>query len=223
MSAKVFLSGARVARVPTFIPGPTPEGNHAIVTVMVNRKGRDGKTYSDNFTVHLWNKAASVAANFLSVGKRVNIEGRLQSYTEDTGQVTAGGKKILNNKVEVVCPGNGLQLLDDSLKVIQATFDANIAALKSAGRLDPNTQLNYAELIPKKSAMIDFNPALSAQTGKYGHANVWSKDKGHWNGTANAVATPAATDKVAELQRQIDALKNAGTVAATAGTVVTPF
>lgn len=221
MGAKVLLTSARVARVPTFIPGNTPEGNHAIVTVMVNRKGRDGKVYTDAFTVHLWNKGASIAANYLSVGKRVNIEGRLQSYSEDTGQVTGAGKKILNNKVEVVC--ERIELGADSLKVTQAVFEAAIAAKKAAGMLDPNVQLNYGELIPKKSTMVDFNPALAAQTGTYGHAKVWSKDRGHWGGTAAAVVGPPATDQIAALQAQVDALKAAKAAAVVAGTEVTPF
>lgn len=226
MGTKVFLTAVRVASVPTFIPGATPEGNHAIVTVMSNRKGRDGKDYSDDFTVHMWNKGAAIAANYLSVGKRVNIEGRLQSYTQDTGQTNGAGKKILNRKTEIVC--QRLELLDDSMKVTQAIFDANIAAMKATGRLDSNAQINLVELIPKKAAMVDFNPQLAAQTGKYGHANVWSKDKGHWNanrGTNAVVNAPPATDKIAELQAQVDQLRNASVANAAggAGNGPTPF
>jgi len=67
--------------------------------------------------------------------------------------------------------------------------------------------------------MVDFNPALSAQTGKYGHANVWSKDKGSWKPAMTAVAPGAAvptTDKataIAALEVQIANLKQAAVVA----------
>lgn len=223
MGAKVFLTGARIAGTVTFIPGlQGPEGNHAIVTVMVNRRGRDGKDYSDDFTVHMWNKGASIAANYLAIGKRINIEGRLQSYAQDTGQMK-NGRRVLNRKVEVVC--QRVELLDDSLKVTQAIFDQNIAAMKSTGRLDANAQINYGDLIPKKGAMVDFNPSLAAQTGKYGHAKVWSKDKGFWGGTIVEAAAAAnagpATDKIAELQRQVDALK--AEAGGTAVSVPNPF
>lgn len=205
---KAILTGIRVAGDPTFIPGATdPLRNHAIVTVMVNRKDRQGNDHSDDLTVHFWGKAANMAANYLSKGKQCNVEGRLQSYTTDTGQVK-DGKRILNRKVEVTAIR--CELLADSMKEIQAAFDAGIIALKNSGRLDPNAQINLSDLLPKKGSMIDFNPALAAQTGKYGCARVWSKDQGFWKPGTVATATPVNTVKtVAMIEAELAAAKAA--------------
>ena len=209
---KAILTGARVAGVPTFIPGSDPSKNHAITTVMVNRKGKDGKDYSEDITVHFWNKAANVAANYLSVGKQVNIEGRLNSRSVDTGQTRPDGKKIIHRIVEVTAIR--CELLGDSLKDIQAAFDSGIIALKNSGRLDPNAQISLNDVLPKKGAMVDFNPALSAQTGKYGHANVWSKDRGSWKPMQTAAPAGDVGATVASLEAKIAELKKqAGTTA----------
>jgi len=214
---KALLTGARIAGDPTFIPGTDPSKNHAIVTAMVNRRGRDNKDYSEDVTVHFWGKSAGVAANYLCTGKQVNIEGRLNTRTIDTGQIKPNGKKILYRIVEV--NAIRVELLGDSLKEMQASFDTGIIALKNAGRLDPNAQINLNDVLPKKGPMVDFNPALSAQTGKYGHANVWSKDRGSWKPTDTAPAT-IVTDEVAALKAQIEELKGQK-VAAAGG--VNPF
>lgn len=220
---EAILTGARVAGTPTFIPGldPTTNRNHTIVTVMVNRRGRDNKEYSDSLTVHFWGKSANMAANYLSIGKQCNIRGRLQDYTSDTGQVR-NGKRVLNRKVEV----NAVrcELLADSLKEVQAAFEAGIITLKNSGRLDPNTQIALSDILPKKNAMVDFNPALAAQTGLYGKAKVWSKDRGFWT-PGQVVAPVAATAAVvqptgdagviAAQAAEIAALKAAGAVADT--------
>jgi len=209
---KALLTGARIAGDPTFIPGTDPSKNHAIVTAMVNRKGRDGKDYSEDITVHMWGKSANVAANYLAKGKQVNIEGRLNSRTIDTGQTRADGKKILYRIVEVTAVR--VELLGDSLKEMQMAFDNGIIALKNSGRLAPTTQISLNDVLPKKSPMVDFNPALSAQTGKYGHANVWSKDRGSWKpaGAAAPVADKAAT--IESLEAQLEQLKKGATVVA---------
>jgi len=200
---KALLTGARIAGDPTFIPGADPSKNHAIVTAMVNRRGRDGKDYSEDVTVHFWNKSAGVAANYLCKGKQVNIEGRLNTRTIDTGQVKPNGKKILYRIVEV--NAIRVELLGDSLKEMQTAFDNGIVALKNAGTLNPNTQISLNDVLPKKGPMVDFNPALSAQTGKYGHANVWSKDRGSWKPTE--AAPVAVTDEVTALKAQIALLE----------------
>jgi len=202
---KALLTGARIAGDPTFIPGSDPSKNHTIVTAMVNRKGRDGKDYSEDITVHFWNKNANVAANYLSKGKQCNIEGRLNSRTVDTGQVRADGKKILYRIVEV--NATRVELLGDPLKETITALDNYIVSLKNSGRLDPNVQINFVEALPKKSPMIDFNPALSAQTGKYCHANVWSKDKGSWKPVTTATQVSNETATIAALEAQIAALK----------------
>jgi single-stranded DNA-binding protein len=216
---KAILTGCRIAGDPTFIPGVDARNHHAIVTVMVNRVDRQGNSHSDDITVHFWGKGANIAANYLTKGKQCNIEGRLQSYTTDTGTTRADGRKILNRKVEVT--SIRCELLGDSMKDIQKAFDEGVIALKSQGRLDPNAQINLVDILPKKGPMVDFNPALSAQTGKYGHANVWSKDKGLWKPAGAGTAAPNANaTAVAALQAQIDQLKGG---AAAPGDNVNPF
>jgi len=217
---KALLTGARVAGVPTFIPGGDPTKNHAMVTVMVNRKDRQGNDHSEDITVHFWGKSANVAANYLSIGKQVNIEGRLNSRTIDTGQVRADGKKILYRLVEVTA--SRCELLGDSLKEMQAAFDTGILALKSSGRLDPNAQISITDVLPKKGPMVDFNPALAVQTGKYGHANVWSKDKGSWK-VAGTTTAPVVDNAIAALKAQIEALEKKNVATAGAGDIVNPF
>ena len=218
---KAILTGVRVAGEPTFIPGVDARSNHAIVTVMANRKDRQGNDHSDDITVHFWGKASNIAANYLTSGKQCNIEGRLQSYTTDTGQVRGDGRKVLHRKVEVNCIR--CELLGDSMKEIQKAFDTGINALKSQGRLDPNAQINLGDILPKKGPMVDFNPALAAQTGKYGHANVWSKDRGSWKPAGPAVATaPDSNTAIAALQAQIELLKT-GTAGAADDQAVRPF
>ena len=216
---KVFLTGVRVAGDPTFIPGTDPNKNHALTTVMANRKGRDGKDYSQDITCHFWAKQANMAANYLAKGKQVNIEGTLNTRTIDTGQVRADGKKILYriSEVRVI----RCELLGDSLKEIQNAFDTGILALKNSGRLDPNTQISLNDVIPKKGPMVDFNPALAAQTGKYGHANVWSKDRGSWKSTTVATAPTDQSATIAVLEAKINQLKKEAVVANSA--VADPF
>jgi len=208
---KVFLTGARVAKEPTFIPGSEPAKNHAMATVMVNRKGRDGKDYSQDITCHFWSKQANMAANYLSKGKQVNVEGTLNTRTIDTGQVRPDGKKILYRIAEVRVIR--CELLGDPLRETIAALDNYIIAQKNSGRLDPNVQLNFNEALSKKTPMVDFNPALSAQTGKYVHANVWSKDKQSWKPTAPAAPAADKATSIAALEAQIENLKKEAVVA----------
>jgi len=182
----------RVASEVTFIPGATdPKRNHAILTVINNRgkHPRTGEDMTDEITLNFWNKYAGVAAHYLYPGKQINVEGRIQSYTEDTGQVRPNGGKKLNRKIEVVV--TQMQLLGDSMKKINERIAKNVAILKAAGRLPAEVILTAEELLKSdKIPMTDFAPAVAAQTGRYGCARVWSKDKGFWD---QSLATAATT------------------------------
>lgn len=211
---KFIGTSIRIAGDPTFIPNlQDPKRNHAIVTGMINRK-INGKDLTDEITLNFWDKSASVAANFLPKGKQCNIEGRLQSYTMDTGQVRENGKRILNRRVEVSVAR--CELLADPRREMEVAFANGLAALKAAGRLPGNVQMGLDDILPKKSAMVDFNPQLAAQTGKYGHARVWSKEREFWGNAIPAQAAAATNTNTAiqQLQAQIATLLNAQTAAA---------
>ena len=183
MGRMLFIgSDLRVASSVTFIPGAEMKRNHAIVTV-INNRGKNSNTQeemTDEVTLNFWGKYAGVASHYLYPGKQINCEGRLQSYTEDLGQVTAGGKRKLNRKIEIVV--TNMQLLGDSMKNLNERFINKITELKNAGRLPMEVALTAKELLnTTREPLTDFNMALASQTGKYGQARVWSKDKGFWD------------------------------------------
>jgi len=186
----------RVASEVTFIPGAELKRNHAILTV-INNRGKHPRTQEDmidEITLNFWGKYAGVAAHYLYPGKQINAEGRIQSYTEDTGQLRPNGGRKLNRKIEVVV--DNMQLLGDSMKKINERIAKNIAILKAAGRLAPEVVLSAEELLKTdKIPMTDFTPAVSSQTGRYGLSRVWSKDGGFWDQRIGQVApvTPAVT------------------------------
>jgi single-stranded DNA-binding protein len=183
----------RVASEVTFIPGAEAKRNHAILTV-INNRGKHPRTnedMTDEITLNFWGKYAGVAAHYLYPGKQINAEGRIQSYTEDTGQVRPNGGRKLNRKIEVVV--DNMQLLGDSMKKINERIAKNILALKAAGRLPQDVVLSAEELLKTdKIPMTDFVPAVAAQSGRYGLARVWSKDHGFWDQKIGQVAPAAA-------------------------------
>jgi hypothetical protein len=206
-------TGCRVAGAPTFIPGITPDKNHALVTLMVNRKTRAGKVVTDEITANFWGKNSSVAANYLGTGKQCDIRGRIQSYSQATGKVLPNQKAEIHRRIEVVV--TRCELMADSRKVQEAELATNINALKAQGRLPVSINLSMDDLFSKKSTMVDFNPAVAVQTGNYGHAKVWSKDAGFWgNGVGqaapvavNAVPVGDPTAQIANLQTMIAKLQ----------------
>jgi len=181
----------RVASEVTFIPGAEMKRNHALLTV-INNRGKHpttGADMTDEITLNFWGKYAGVAAHYLYPGKQINADGRLQSYTEDTGQVRASGGRKLNRKIEVVV--DNMQLLGDSMKKINERIAKNVAILKAAGRLPQEVVLSGEELLKTdKIPMTDFVAAVSAQSGRYGLARVWSKDGGFWD--QKTIAAPVA-------------------------------
>ena len=203
----------RIANDITFMPATDPKRHHAIVTAICNRGTTpDGKELRDEITLNFWGKMAQIASFYLYKGKQVNVEGRLQSYAEDKGVVNAAGKRVLDRKVEVVV--EDMQLLGDSMKEIEEIVATNIQLLKNAGRLPQNFTITAAELLKSnKPKLVDFNPELAAQTGKYGRAKVWTKDRGFWIGTGQAPQTntqpapPANNTAIDSMAAQIQALK----------------
>lgn len=210
---KILVVGmdVRTASKVTFIPGAEVKRNHAILTIINNRgiNTANQQALQDEVTLNFWGKYAGVASFFLYPGKQINFEGRLQSYTTDTGTVK-NGKKVLIRKNEIVV--DMMQLLGDSLKELNRRLGINSIVLKAAGRMQAQETFSVEELLrnPENIPLSDFNAAIAAQTGLYGKARVWSKDRGFWDehlvgGGAGYVA-PAATD-IAAMAKELEAMK----------------
>jgi len=186
----------RVANVPTFVPGTEPKRNHAMVTVICNRgtNDRTKEEMSDEITLNFWSKLADVACCFLYPGKQINIKGRLQSWTEDSGTLKADGSHKLFRHIEVVV--DDIQLLSDSMKSLNERMAINLMHLKESGRIPQEVQFSAEELLaPHHSPMTEFNAAIASVTGKHGYARVWSKGVNFWDQNLGKLAavTPAVT------------------------------
>jgi len=223
---KVTGTSVRAAGPPTFIPNlADPTKNHAMVTGIVNRgiNPNNQQQMTERITLHFWNKLASVAACFITTGKQFNVHGNLRVHVTDSGQVR-NGKKVLNSDVSIRVAS--LELLSDSKKMLDATFAQSLANMIAGGKLPPNTVLTYDDFFPKKEKLQTFNPALSGQTGAYGYAKVWTKDRQFWGGAAAAGGVVAGNDvnaTILALQNQIAALQNPVVEGVAAGVVVDPF
>jgi hypothetical protein len=207
MATKTMLTGVRVARTPIFIPAKdgNTKHNHLIATVLDNSPMPNGEEATVEVSCHFWGKGAAIAANYLLTGSRINIEGSLQSFARDTGQLTSAGKRILERTLSLKV--YRMELLNDSRKYRSEVFDKCILNLKAQGRLPQEVHLTLDDVEPKKSTMVDFNPQVAAETGRYVNARVWSKDRGWWKADE---PTPATTDKdemIRNLEKQLEMIK----------------
>lgn len=212
------LLNVHCASAPMFIPADDPKRNHTIVTVIANRgKSKAGVDLRSEVTLNIWGKYAGVAACHLDKGRQINVVGELLSHTKDTGAVGADGKKIMFRRNEVRV--DRFWFGGDTLKELTQRVGKNLAALQAAGQ--PITA--EALLKSSRSATVDYNPALAAQTGMYGNARVWIKGQGFLKAGAVPVQQSAAVPKaktVEELQAELAALtaavKNAQSAAVAA-------
>lgn len=210
-----ILIGVRVAGVPTFFPGENVDNHHTMLTVICNRgKNKAGVEMSDEVTLDFWGKYAQTAALYLEKGREINVEGELRSHTVDTGQVRANGKRDLNRNNSVVV--DKFYFGSDSKKELVARINANLAAAKAEGKLDPNATITGDDLIKvSRGAAYDYNPALAAQTGMYGCAKVYVKGQGFIvpgqtpvlpAAPVAPVDTAAKDAEIARLQAQVAAM-----------------
>jgi hypothetical protein len=211
------------ASAPMFIPGDDPRRNHTIVTVIANRgKSKAGVDLRAEVTLNIWGKYAGVAACHLDKGRQINFIGELLSHTKDTGAVGADGKKVMHRRNEVRV--DRFFFGGDTLKELTSRVGKNLAAIQAAGQpITPDALLKST-----KSATVDYNPALAAQTGMYGNARVWIKGQGFLKPGAVApqqvVAAPAGKVEgktVEQLQKEMDDLK-AAIAQAAAGNAAAP-
>lgn len=176
---------AHCAADPIFIPGETPNKNHAIVTVIANRgKSKAGVDLRSEVTLNIWGKYANVAANHLGKGRQISFTGELLSYTFDTGTVNAAGKKVLHRRNEVRV--DKFYFGADTMKELSERVGKNLAALQATGQ--PLTGEALVKAV--RNATVDYNPALAMQTGMYGNARVYIKGQGFLK--PGAAVIPAA-------------------------------
>jgi single-stranded DNA-binding protein len=181
------LMDVRIASDITFTPGADPKHNHAMFTVINNRGKKPGtqEEQTDEITCHCWGKYAGVISFYGYKGKQINIIGRIQSYSTETGRIKRNGKKEIFRKDEVVV--DHVQLLGDSMKMIEQRVARNIADLITAGRTSIEG-ITAAELLKHTPPQIvDFSPA-NCPNGRYGYARVWTKDRGFWDQGAGGAA-----------------------------------
>ena len=201
------LMDVRIASDINFTPGADPKHNHAMFTVINNRGKKPGTEIemTDEITCHCWGKYAGVISFYGYKGKQINIIGRIQSYSTETGRVKQNGKKEIFRKDEVVV--DHVQLLGDSMKMIEQRVARNVAALIAAGRtsLEGITAAELLKHTPPQ--VVDFSPA-NCPNGRYGYARVWTKDRGFWDMGAGGAAyqpmnTGAGAVDVNALQAQL--------------------
>jgi len=231
MDNLVFLSNVRAASNPTFIPGDNANTHRCLLTVIKNRKARDGRDLREEFSLVFWGKYAQTAALYIEKGRALNIEGAIRSYLVDTGRVKANGKPEVYrlNPIHV----RSFEFGADSMKNLTARLNENIQRAKAEGLMAPNTTITAEYLLkttPKQ--WMDFNPEMARQTGTYGNAKVFFKGQGFVNGTAQATAaanqapTAQTTDiaaQIAQLQAQLSAMAGQSVNAQADNGAVSPF
>jgi single-stranded DNA-binding protein len=178
-SAKVNIPAGRVASVPTYFMHNDPAKACTSFAVITNSIGKDGKKYSNAYTIRAWGKLASVAA-LLTVGKQVAVEGNLMVYKKDEGVIGPNGKKKIHD--ELTIRASEIILLGDSMKTMEETFQKNLNAMKIAGTFPPNINLSLEVMLRTDRPKVeDFNMTKAMTTGKYINARVWSQGRGYWD------------------------------------------
>jgi len=210
MSNYAILTNVNVAGNPTFFPHPTDPNKHrTLLTAIHNSKTRDGRDLQDEFTLVFWGKYAQTAALYLEKGRSINVQGRMKSYSIDTGRVKANGKREIYRITTIHV--DKFEFGRESMKALSARVNANIQKAKTEGLLPPqcNITADYLLAITPKP-FVDYNPAVVAQTGLYGNARVFIKGQGFMGPqTASPQAGPAGTNTTIDaLQAQIQALQN---------------
>jgi single-stranded DNA-binding protein len=174
-----------------------PKKNQLIMNVTTNGpKKKDGTRDADTIPCKVWGKYAGIAAHQLANGSGVNIDGELKTWRRDTGKVDPQGKRIFEEKISVkvntflhtgATNSEGLALAKKNI--------AEFEAAKARGEVHPAAICTPEIMLKKPEPVVvpDFNIAVAAQTGKYGFAKVWTKDRGYI-GPQNAGASAAAVN-----------------------------
>jgi hypothetical protein len=178
-------------------------------------KGADGTEYKTTMAVKGWGPFALALAQILKVGSALVIEGRLSSFMKPTGQVV-NGKSTYNNVISITA--TEVQVIGESKKALNELIAKNVAELvktgvvrqEQMGILTGDTLLKHPDMVMVK----EFNAATAMQSGKFGLADIWTKDRGNWSAKPNTVtsAAPAGVmggidpDMMAKLRAFMDAM-----------------
>lgn len=221
MEDKMILSNVRVVAPPCFFPHATDPKKHKCMLTVAKNHGNHRQTGqplpASYYELSFWGKRAQTCALYLNTGKLISVEVIPRSRLHDTGRQKANGKKEIYRLTNWIVWN--FEFGADSMKELSARVNGNLLVAKAAGMLDPNATVT-AEVLLKtdRPAKYDYTPALAEQTGLYGNARVWIKDRGfigggiagpgtviHGTGAVvqpGAVIAPPATD----LAAQMDAL-----------------
>jgi len=241
MGNSVSLSNMHCAADPVMFHSDDPKRLHARVTGMQNvYKDRNGNWVSKAFTIDFWGKTAMLACSFLKKGSAFSVDGELDVFERDSGQVTESGKKKYLRENSVRCRRLGLG--GPTMKEIKELINANIVALRAAGRIPANVTITADDLVARaeKNQMLPYDMnAIIAAGGKYGSAKVYIKGQGFVNQGTTTVAAPATApaapagaapiadaNTIAKLVAELQAAGvnlNANTAAAAAPTNINPF
>jgi len=222
----VFID-VNCADAPIYFPNANPAHSLCRVNAINNYKA-NGKDLSEQVTLDFWGKWANVAACTLDKGSCISGVGELRSWTKKTGVLRPDGKEIIytTNKVRVSRFWYG----KETKKHLVSRIAKNLAAAKAAGKIPPQATITPEDLLAiDKNMVVDYNPTLAAQTGRYGNARVYlNPATGVAPQTQAPVAVPAAPNAadpaqmLEEMRTRMEALQ-AQIAAGGAAAAVSPF
>jgi single-stranded DNA-binding protein len=191
----VTVINGHVTGIPTYFPSPDGDArkNQLIMNITVNgKKKTDGTRPATIIPVKIWGKYGNIAAHQLKNGSCVNVTGELSSWRRDTGK-TENGKRVFEERISINC--DSFMHGGATGKELAELVNKNIAELndaKAKGTIRPDAPLTIDIMLkkPEPTVVPDFNIALANQTGMYGNAKVWTKDRG-FLGTNAAVSVAA--------------------------------
>jgi single-stranded DNA-binding protein len=195
----VSIMNGHVTGTPTFFVDPSGDAKKHQLTINVTVNGpkkKDGTRDADTIPCKIWGKYGAIAAHQLDNGSGVNIIGELKTWKRDTGKVNAAGKKEFDEKITIRV--DNFFHTGATGKEGVALVTRNIAAFENAkalGQVHPAAICTPEIMLKKPEPVVvpDFNLLVAAQTGRYGFAKVWTKDRG-FIGPQNAAAINAAAE-----------------------------
>lgn len=223
MNTITVLNGY-LAKDPVFYPGATPDKHKTVMVILDNRgKNPAGVERLTSIDVAVWGKYAQAAACHLHKGRCISFTGDLRSFQKNLGFKLPNGKDAVYTKMEV------------RIQSFKFGPETNKEALKRYADVLKECIAKGIPVTPellnekRRSATVDYNPALAAATGKYGHARVWDKATNKFmepgaavpqvaQAVAAAPAVVAAADEsVDDLEKRLAAMKADQAKAMTAG------